>query len=325
MSDLGMRWVRKPGQDVEDYVLEPERPTVVVNTRTALWPDRWPAVALQACIDEIEAAAPDEQAEVKFNLPCDGCAMNTACLNAKAKELGSLMYSREILTNPRSAESSLFPRTLMSRSFVTDPLVPYWRPPFSREDEYAVCQGWDIAWSEKVGGDFLVCMSAYVHKPTRRRRLIDIERWQRKSFQQQVDLIEAKWKQYDADLVIIESDAAQRVWKQQVAETTAVPVMAHAAGQEKASLATGVPSLLIELENRRWEIPHRPGSLRFDEVENFLTELEAFGVVDGKLQGVGEHDDLVMAWWHLAWGIRRLCGEAGYSEEHRGLQEGKNL
>ncbi len=41
-----------------------------------------------------------------------------------------------------------------------------------------------------------------------------------------------------------------------------------------------------------------------------LAEFEAFGWNDGKLEGVGEHDDTVMCFWHLNWAIDKLVGSA---------------
>jgi hypothetical protein len=303
-----------------------EAPTVqplVVNTRNALWRSRWPAIALQECVDAVEAAPPELQSQVKFDLPCKVCPENTSCLNAKRKELGSLMYDREILTKPRTSESSLFPRELFQPMLRPDEtLVPHWQPPTSREDEYAVVQAWDLAWSEKIGGDWLVCMTAYVHLRSGRRHMLDISRWQRLTFDEQVLMIEKMWARYKAKLVVLEGDAAQMIWRQHVARNTAVPVIQHNAGDGKTDLAVGVPGLLILLENRKWEFPYAPGSYHRDETDTFLTEAEAFGWVDGKLQGVGEHDDTVMTFWHLNWAIDKLVIN-GADERHRGMQDGR--
>ena len=132
-------------------------------------------------------------------------------------------------------------------------------------------------------------------------------------------MIETEWETYNADLVVIESDAAQSVWTKHVGRNTGVPVLAHTAGG-KTNLSSGVPGLLILLANRKWEFPYLPGSYNHAEMENFLAEAEAFGWVDGKLQGVGEHDDTVMCWWHLNWGIDRFMVGSG-SEFRRGVQD----
>lgn len=318
---LGMRW-ETPQAD--SALLAPEPHRMVTNTRTSLWPDRWPAIALPECIAAVEAAPPEKQTQVKWDLPCQTCVKNTACLNAKRKELGSLMYDREILTSPRSSESSLFPREMMEPMLLRqESLVRHWLPPFSMEHEYAVVQAWDLAWSEKIGGDWMVGMTAYVHKVSGRRHLLDIVRRQRLTFDDQIALIESEWKRFSADLVVIETNAAQKVWKQRVATTSAVPVIGHDTGSEKQSLSDGVPALLILLENRKWEVPFAPGYHR-EEVDVFLAELEAFGWVDGKLQGVGEHDDTVMCFWHLNWAMDKYLG-MGAGEHRRGTQPGEYI
>lgn len=321
-ASLGMQWISRP--EAPAKVAGGAVPQISTNTRTSLWPERWPAIALQECIDEVDAAPEDEKAEVKWNLPCSTCPENGACLNAKRKELGPLLYDREILTNPRSSESSLFPRDIWNPMLTAEPLVRSWRPPFSRENEYRVGQAWDLAWSEKTGGDYLVCMTAYIHIPTGKKHLLNVERWQRLSFGDQCRLILTKHQQYGSDLVVIESDAAQRIWVQHMAATTPVPVMRHEAGGSdenagKRSLSEGIPSLLIGIENRKWEIPWKPGSYGHEEVANMIDEFEAFGWTDGKLEGVGEHDDTVMCFWHLDWGLNRLVRltDPG-SEHHRG-------
>lgn len=280
--------------------------STLTNTRTALWPERWPAIALQACIDEVENAPPDQQAQVKWNLPCAQCPKNTACLNAKRKELGPLLYDREILTTPRSSESSLFPMELFEPLLRRqEAFVPYWHKPFSIESRYGVCSAWDIAWSEKIGGDYLVKITGVVDRETGIRKVLDINRWQRLTFPEQCMLVEAEWGKYQDDLVVIESDFAQKVWTQHLKSTTAVPVMPHSASGKK-DMISGIPGLLLQLEQKKWEIPYQRGSYHHEHAEAFLAELEAFGWVDGKLEGVGEHDDTVMAWYHLAWGLDRL-------------------
>jgi phage terminase large subunit-like protein len=305
-------------EELQQSAVEEAAFSAPVNTRTALWPGRWPAIALQECIDKVEAAPPDQRSVVKFELPCQECEKNTACLNAKRKELGPLLYDREILTSPRSSESSLFPLTVWAPGLQRDEsLVPHWRPPFSLEHEYRVCQSWDLAWSEKLGGDYMVGMTAYVHLPTGTRQLLDIVRKRGLSFDAQCKLIEADWQRFQADLVVIEGDAAQKIWRQHMAATTPVPVISHDAGGEKNDLAAGIPGLLITLENRKWRVPYRKGSWKHEEVENMLSEFESLGWVDGNLEGVGEHDDTCMGFWHLNWGIERLLYFSGDTASKR--------
>lgn len=301
-----------------------------VNTRVSLWPDRWPAIAHhvladgRTCVQTVEEAPPDEQAQVKWALPCADCEKNTACLNAKRKELGPLLYDREELTRPRSSESSLFPYELFEPCLrKEESLVPYWHKPFSIEHRYGIASAWDLAWSEKIGGDYMVKMTGYVDRQTGTRKILDIWRGNRLSFEEQVDKIVDEWGRFQDDVVVLESDAAQAIWAQYIGDTTAVPTLPHSAGG-KADLAMGVPGLILSLEQGRWEIPYAVGSYHHENAEIFLAEAEAFGWVDGKLQGVGEHDDTVMAWWHLSWALDRLAGTT--PGRHRaGVQPGRQI
>jgi hypothetical protein len=313
---LGRRIVEKPGQ-------KPRRATAKVNTRTALWTERWPAIALQACIDEVEKAPPEDRARVKRELPCQDCPKNTACLNAKRKEIGPLLYDREILTKPRSSESSLFPREMFDPMLNPNrSMTPFYVKSSGLERYEFVVSGWDLAWSEKVGGDHLVRSTGVVDLRNGRKRLINIHRYpQGLTYTQQCTLIAADHQKFREDVVVIEADAAQVIWAQTLENTTTVPVLRHAAGDDKRDLATGVPGLLIDFDSQRWDFPYMEDGLGYDEMESLLTEFEAFGWVDGKLEGVGEHDDMVMAYWHMWWGMR-LMGQT-IDEFYNGNQPGR--
>lgn len=303
-----MRWLTGGDRPADDG-----NPPAVVNTRNALWPSRYDAIALQECVDRVEAAPAEDQVQVKWDLPCAICPEADRCLNAKRKELGSLVYARENLTQPMSSESSLFPRSLFT-PMLNDRLEcqRHYQKPAGLEDDIAVVQAWDLAWSERTGGDWLVCVTATVDMKRGHRRLLDIQRWQRISFIEQVALIEQRWRDFNADMVVIESDASQQIWAQYLSQTSPVPVVPHAAANSKTKLEAGVPGLLIQFENRRWELPWRRGGYHHDEVENMLDEFAAFGwSADGKLEGVGQNDDTVMAFWHCEWAIQRMLMQRG--------------
>lgn len=303
--------------------VHPAELVVATNTRTSLWPDRWPVIAKVECVEAVEAAPPELQADVKLSLPCGTCEKAPGCLTAKRKEIGPLMYDREQNTRPRASGSSLFPMELFSPCLRLDEsMVPYWQKPEGVEQYFRVVQAWDLAWSEKIGGDWLVCMTAVVDMRSGQRRMLDISRWRQVSFDDQVQLIGAQHQRYESDLVVIESDAAQSIWAKHVGRNTQVPVMQHSAAT-KTDLASGVPSLLIALSNRKWVIPYEPGSYHREHTDAFLGEAEAFGWQDGKLEGVGEHDDTVMCWWHLSWAIDRIT-TIGMVEHHRGVQPGRH-
>ena len=156
--------------------------------------------------------------------------------------------------------------------------------------------------------------------------MLDISRWQALTFRQQVELIQQEHELYSCNLSVIEEAGAQSVWTQEVqaAQTDVhdersaellkalsdIRVVGHAAS-DKRSLAKGVPSLILDMEREVWEIPFQEGTYHHEEAEVFLSELESFGWNDDKLEGVGEHDDTVMAWWHNSWGLDQLIGQRG--------------
>ncbi len=296
-------------------------PAPPVNTRSSLWPERWPAIALQVCIDQVEAVPPDLQAEVKRKLPCGTCPEKTRCLTAKRKELGPLLYGREILTDPQSSETSLFPFSLFAPMLRTDLAMLPAYPKLTRPRHEKVVSGWDIAWSEKVGGDRLVRCTVALDTRTMRKRLINIQRYpEGMRYKQQLQQIELDHARYEDDFVVVEADAAQVIWSQGLEDGTDVPVVRHRAAEDKLDLQSGVPGLLIDFDNRRWIFPYMEDGPGFEEIKAMLAEFAAFGYQDGKLQGVGAHDDCVMALWHCWWGMKKLS--SGIVEAKLGTQPG---
>jgi hypothetical protein len=293
-----------------------------VNTRTALWPNRWPAIALQQCVDLVEAAPPDQQATVKRELPCGDCELNTACLTGKRKELGPLLYDREILTRPRSQESTLFPFDTFAPMLRTDlGMVEHYVKTPGMELHEIVVSGWDLAWAEKVGGDYLVRTTALIDLRRNKRRLLNLKRFPSGlRYSEQLALIEAEHRRWHEDLVVIESDAAQRIWAQGLEQNTSLPVFRHYSG-DKRDFHIGVPGLLIDFDARRWEFPYNEHAPGFDEMLGLLSEFEAFGWTDGKLEGVGEHDDRVMSFWHCWHGCQVMLNPPG--EGRSGAQPGR--
>jgi len=297
-------------------------------TLTALWGQRWPITALPECTAALAGAEAHVQADVRAALPCDrggpgapagtmdACPAAGACLTAKRKAMGSLLYDRENLTRPRSSASSMFPRELWEPLLLRhEAFQPHWRKPFGTEHRYGVCSAWDLAWSERTGGDWLVKMTGIVDRHTGKRRIIDIRREQGLSFLQQIELIVAEQERYPAEAVVIESDAAQKIWLQYIRDIRAnVPVLPHS-NAKKADLVAGIPSLVVQLETQRWELPYQSGTFHHDNAEVFLSECESFGwTSSGKLEGVGQHDDTISAFFHLSFGLDRLVGQTPHRQ-----------
>jgi hypothetical protein len=273
--------------------------------RVPFWPGRWPYIALKVCSDHVLAAPKEEWETARYALPCKSCPEIDQCLTAKEQEVSSLLFDREYRTRPRGQSSSLFPRERMEPMLARNlALVDWYRKPNGMEQRYLVGSAWDIAWSERTGGDWLAKMTGRLDQRDGTIQVLDVNRWQRLSFEEQCALIEAEWARYQDDFVVIEEASAQLVWRQYLSANSQVPVVGHGVNS-KQDLQEGVPGLLFDVERKRWTFPYEAGTRNHDVMRQFLSEVENFGWSGDKLEGVGEHDDMVIAWWHLRWGFER--------------------
>lgn len=213
----------------------------------------------------------------------------------KKKEIGSVSFAREILCQPISDDLSIFPGDLFPPCYAPHLTM---RPKLAeiRTRKWITYMGIDIARSSSVGADYFVIF--VIAKDSEGNQIIlDIRRSRGLPFQAQLKEIEIAAALYDPTLILIESNAMQQIYTDEMRRTTDLPVkefVTHATN--KYPLDKGVPSLRIALEGGKVVIP------KGDEISRRLSEIwedecQQFGFIDGKLQGIGEHDDTVMAWW----------------------------
>jgi hypothetical protein len=218
-------------------------------------------------------------------------------LEQKKREIGTVAFTREIMVQPINDEMAIFPSDLFPPLFNKTLCI---RPNRSTRRalgiEHSVFMGVDIARSANVGADYFVIF--VVGKDDHGNIFIlDIIRRKGLQFRNQIALIESVSKFYDPQLVFIESNAAQQVLSDEVRRTTRVPVKEFVTtAQNKYPLDKGVPGLRILMENGKVFIPR--GDDRSIGLTNaWMFEMQQFGFMDGKLQGIGAHDDQVMAFW----------------------------
>jgi hypothetical protein len=126
-------------------------------------------------------------------------------------------------------------------------------------------------------------------------------------FRQQLNWLRETMVLYGVDIAVVEENGFQK-WLFQESQRypeTAGKVIGHRTGQEKADLDEGVPALKLAFIDGLWELP-------VGDAESaaffawWQAEHAAFGYKDGRLRGVGEHDDTVMATWFCERGVRLL-------------------
>lgn len=220
-----------------------------------------------------------------------------------------VIFSREYQNDPRDDASSMFPYSLTQRAvsageghrFVNE------FPNVAREAGDWIVGGQDIAISEAVGADFTVIWVQLYNRFTQKRRLLWACQKKGLDFDDQVQLLRDTCRNFNLDVMVVEDNNMQKWLGQHVRKfpETATRVFGHTTGIGKSNMVDGVPSLKLVLQNTLLAVPTGdPESEAF--VKTWRSEAQAFGWVEGKLMGAGEHDDTVMAWWLAERAVRMV-------------------
>jgi len=257
---------------------------------TALWKERYPLIALPEICDEV----------------CEKCPAfinGLGCLRQKRLDIGPIAYDKEFLSNPRSNISSLFPSWLMEQNHDPEAIMVH-----NYNGLWETVTGWDIARSEKIGADYLVGFTLGYDRDTKMRHLLNITRVKGITFNNQISMIAQHYARYHDTYIIIEADMNQDLWVEQGRKQyPGLPVYSHYTRGAKKDLKNGVPSLLIPLDQKLYKIPR--GDIYSKEMTDIWEgEALSFGWENDKLEGVGEHDDTIIAWWKAEIGIKKLVG-----------------
>ena len=225
-----------------------------------------------------------------------------------------LLFAREYQMDPRDDITSLFPYALTGQALVPGTFVrPY--PPHSRRVGERILLSGDLAVSEEVGADYTVFLVVAYDPVTLKRRLLYAHREKGIGFDDMVMLVRDLCREFAVDIGVIEDNVFQRWLRQHLARyaETATRIFGHTTGVEKQNLTDGIPGMKLALQGNLWEVPSGrdlDGNI-IDPVANdfaavWRSELNAFGYMDGKLLGIGEHDDCVIATWMMERAIRLL-------------------
>lgn len=220
------------------------------------------------------------------------------------RDFDALLFAREYQNDPRDDASSLFPFPLTQLALDAGKELTF-VPTYRKAANQFVVLGMDLAASEAIGADYTVCWVALYDRNTMERRILTGVRAQGLGFTDQLQLLRTFCVAYGVDVGVVEENGFQK-WLH--TETTKYPetagrIIGHRTGREKASLAEGVPGMKIGLLQKLWVFPSGDEtSLGLARV--WQSEMNAFGWKDDKLQGVGEHDDTVMAFWFTDRAIR---------------------
>jgi len=274
----------------------------------ALWPERF-------CATKAERLRYLEQGIV------------VESLEEREIEIKSVRFTREFMCEPISDEMSLFPGKLFQGAPVEQIGVKMGQPRAYYE-ELGITSfyiGFDFAISTSTGADYTVGFVLGVDQ-FRNRWVIDIQRHHGLAYNQQKGLINALGQKYDADLIYLESNQMQRIFGDELIRETDLPIFKFVTSgtkknnnsqptgnthtMNKNTLEGGVPQLRVLLENAKVRIP-RGDRESVEKGDEWIKEMRHFTWLEGKLQGVGSHDDTVMAFWIANCAVR--AGAFGFS------------
>jgi len=244
---------------------------------------------------------------IKEGRPLWPTRYNRQLLEERKKEVGSTRFAREYMCDPITDDTALFTERMI-QSCCDD----YYEMPVSLDDEdrrrLRVFSGVDLAISSTVGADFTVIITIGVDQFDH-RYILDIRRFRGRSLTEQLREIQDVYRQFRPSKMKVESNGFQRVFTDTLITQTAIPVEAHTTTRvNKNSLLDGIPAMQVLFENRKFTIPRQTARCR-EKTQPLIDELKAFTYMDGKLQGLGTHDDTVMALW-----IANSCvGESQFS------------
>lgn len=188
-----------------------------------------------------------------------------------------------------SDSNSLFPETILCENYRPD-LSLVTEMTVALRQEYEIFTGVDLALSATVGADYTVIITLGVDK-YKNHRLFDIRRMKGRTMTDQLHEIEDVYRTYRPSRVYVEDNQFQRVFADELIRRTDIPVEGFTTtAHSKNSLERGVPSLQLLFENKKFLIPRATERDR-RLTDELLHELKCFTYIDGKLQGLGSHDD----------------------------------
>lgn len=244
---------------------------IIDDKETALWPDRHPYPAL-----------------------------------ARLRDEEPTMFSREYMNDPRDDLATFFPRDLTQLAIDAGAGLTMlsW---YGKEPGEFVVLGADLARSERIGADYTVAIVVAFNITTGQRRVLTIRRERGLDFAAQIALFTALAVDYQVDVGYIEQNGFQGWLVDELRKLPGGDVFyGHTTGRGRMRLdADGIPMLKVALVRGQWVFPSGDDAAR-SLARIWQAEPGAFGYRNGRVEGVGEHDDFVIASWYVELAVTEI-------------------
>ena len=219
--------------------------------------------------------------------------------------IGNIRFTREFLCVPVADEMSLFPSYLWQGEPVEQYQLKLGMPrEFWVNAGMQLYVGVDFAISSNVGADHTVIMVLALDR-FGNRWIVDIRRFHGMPYKQQKSEIIKVGREYDPEIMVLESNQMQRIFGDELLADTDLPIYKHQTGVEKHDLAKGIPGIRMMLDNRKYRIP-RGDDRSVKMTDLLISEMAGFSYDKEKVLSLAEHDDCALALWLTEVGIRRM-------------------
>lgn len=238
---------------------------------------------------------------------------NFAALMQKKDDQGNLIFTRENLCRPISAETTIFPPHILNTAFYGMDDFTFVTNRESYKKKFSkVIIGCDFAISGSVGADYSV-FGVWGIDELDRMWLMNVYRARGASYVEQIATLKRLNTEFRPDLIFCEDNAFQQIFVQET-ERAGLPVMGSTTTAKKNDLKEGLPSLAILFERGKFKIP--TGDQRSKDFgDETCLEFSSVAFTDEKgLQSTGEHDDICMMFYKSVEAARALTtGGLGFN------------
>lgn len=212
---------------------------------------------------------------------------NYDALMQRKAEIGSLKFTREYLCIPISTGTSLFSPEHLENSKHKDLIL---RLGNRKDKGYKYYVGVDPAIS--TDGDYNVIMVLEVDDE-KNKSIVHVDRAKNVQFRENIEKLRLIGKIFQPEAVLYETNTFAKAFTQELRSVTDMNIKDFNTTRRKKQEI--ILNLQMNFENKKIHLPY--GDNNSKRMSGMLIEeLSMFSITDtGKFEGVGAHDDLVMA------------------------------
>ncbi len=210
---------------------------------------------------------------------------NAEKLEQRKREIGSMKFTREYLCIPISTDTMLFDPEHIKACQDKHAMLRS-----SKRDGYRYYIGYDPAIS--ADGDYTVMLVLEVDEDMN-KQVVHMFRAKGLDFREHIQHIMDLCRRFQPEIVMIETNTFAKAFAMELKSISDFPVREFTMSRKKKEEI--IVNLQMNVENHKIIFPMRNAESK-NVTKSIIQEMSAFGInVNGKIEGVGAHDDIVIA------------------------------